>query len=109
MAHHSRLAHAVSEAEILPAAACNAVVNGMRFCFDGPGTLGRRGAVRGNTGDSPVKKKTLKQEAAESLRRRAGQYERHGKAGIADILREAAKKLLGIKSENNDHTWKKGR
>ena len=79
----------------------------MRFCFDGPGALGYRGAIGSNPGDSSVKKKTLKQEAAESLRRRAGQYERHGKAGIADILREAAKKLLGIKSENNDHTWKK--
>lgn len=52
------------------------------------------------------KTKTLNQETAESLNRRAGQYERHGRRGVASILRDAAKRLLGIQVQQ-DKTWEK--
>jgi len=50
-------------------------------------------------------KKTLKQEAAESLRRKAGQYERHEKYGKAAILRDSADRFLGKEIKNDSHTW----
>jgi len=51
------------------------------------------------------KKKTLEQEAAESLRRRAGQHQRHGRHGLADLLRDAAKKLLGQETDKQYNVW----
>lgn len=53
------------------------------------------------------KTKTLKQQAAESLNRRAGQYERHGRPGAADNLREAVMMLLGKRADRNNRTWEK--
>ena len=53
------------------------------------------------------KNKTLKQEAAESLNRSAGQYERHGRRGAAYFVRESVDRLLGEKKET-EHIWKGG-
>jgi len=48
--------------------------------------------------------KTLKQEAAQALRRSAGQYNRHGRRSVADELREIADKLEG-KDIDHGKTW----
>jgi hypothetical protein len=52
-----------------------------------------------------TKKKTLKQEAEESLRRRAGQYNRHGKFSLAELLKDTADKLAGKKKQDDQKTW----
>jgi len=72
--------------------------------FGHPGKCGERSQLRKA---EMKKKKTLKQEAIESLNRRAGQYNRHGKRGIAELLKSAADKLAGIAKKDDQKTWEK--